>query len=421
MNHAIESIHAHEILDSRGNPTLEVTVLLKNGMSGSASVPSGASTGRHEALELRDGDMKRYGGKGVLKAVRNVSKIEKALVGMDVTRQREIDSRLIILDGTANKSKLGANAILGVSLACAHAAARAKKRPLYQWIRLAYRLPTKDYRLPTPTMNILNGGAHAGWILDLQEFMIVPLQKKFRERVRCGSEVFHALGGLLKKKGFSTLVGDEGGFAIKLKKNEEAFKLILEAIRLAGYKSGKDVVLAMDPATSEFYDAKTKRYALRVDGKMLTSDQMIAMWESWVNKYPIISIEDGLAEDDWDGWKKLTARLGKRIALVGDDFFVTNADRLRKGIEGKCANAILIKVNQIGTLSETMDAILLAQQSGYKVSVSHRSGETTDTTIADLAVAVNAEFIKTGSLSRSERLAKYNRLMEIEEEVSRAL
>jgi len=415
----IESIHAHEILDSRGNPTLEVTVLLENGVSGSASVPSGASTGSHEALELRDGDAKRYGGQGVLKAIKNVhAKIAPVLIGMDISAQREIDSRMIFLDGTANKSKLGANAILGVSLACAHAAAKASGLPLYAYIRKAFSLKPSAYRLPTPTMNILNGGAHAGWILDFQEFMIVPKQKKFRERVRCGSEVFHALGRLLKKKGFSTLVGDEGGFAVKLAKNEEALKTIVQAIKDAGYVAGKDVMLAMDPATSEFYDAKTKRYSLKVDGVSLTSDQMIAMWDRLSKKYPIVSLEDGLAEDDWEGWKKLTDRLGDKMALVGDDFFVTNAERLRQGIEEGCANAILIKVNQIGSLSETMDAILLAQQSGYAVSVSHRSGETTDTTIADLAVAVNAEFIKTGSLSRSERLAKYNRLMEIEEEVA---
>jgi len=415
----IESIHAHEILDSRGNPTLEVTVLLDNGVAGSASVPSGASTGSHEALEMRDGDKKRYGGQGVLKAIKNVhAKIAPALIGMDVSAQRELDSRMIFLDGTANKSKLGANAILGVSLACARAAANASGLPLYAYLRRAFDLKYKSYRLPTPTMNILNGGAHAGWILDFQEFMIVPQQKKFRERVRCGSEVFHALGRLLKKKGFSTLVGDEGGFAVKLAKNEEALKTIVQAIKDAGYVAGKDVMLAMDPATSEFYDAKTKRYGLKVDGVSLTSDQMIAMWDKLSKKYPIVSLEDGLAEDDWEGWKKLTDRLGDKMSLVGDDFFVTNVERLRQGIETGCANAILIKVNQIGSLSETMDAILLAQQSGYAVSVSHRSGETTDTTIADLAVAVNAEYIKAGSLSRSERLAKYNRLMEIEEEVA---
>jgi enolase len=421
MSHRIHAIHAHEILDSRGNPTIEVSVLLSNGTTGTASVPSGASTGSHEALELRDGDAKRYGGKGVLKAVANVNrKIAPKLIGMNVLQQRDIDMTMLMLDGTANKSHLGANAILGVSLACAHAGARFKKMPLYKYLRWVYDLQHHGFHLPYPTMNVMNGGAHAGWILDFQEFMIVPQQKKFRERVRCGSEVFHALGKILKKKGFSTLVGDEGGYAVPFKKNELAFGAILEAIKAAGYKAGKDVKLAMDPATSEFYDAKTKKYALRVDGKKLSTDQMIAMWEAWIKKYPIISLEDGLAEDDWDGWVKLTKKVGKQVTLVGDDFFVTNVERLRKGIQKKAANAILIKVNQIGSLSESIDAILLAQQNGYKVNVSHRSGETPDTTIADLAVAVNAEFIKTGSLSRSERLAKYNRLMEIEEELERA-
>jgi enolase len=416
----IESIHAHEILDSRGNPTLNVTVLLANGVSGSASVPSGASTGVHEALELRDGDPKRYHGKGVLKAVKNVQKkIMPALVGMNVTRQRDIDGVMMELDGTPNKEKLGANAILGVSLACAHAAARVRKLPLYAYIRETFDLPLSTYRLPIPTMNVLNGGAHAGWILDFQEFMVVPTQRKFKERVRCGAEIFSELGTLLKKKGFSTLKGDEGGYAAALKKNEDAFKLILQAVKKAGYIAGKDVFLAMDPAVSEIYKKSKKRYQLKVDGKELTSDQMITMWESWVKKYPIISIEDGLDQDDWDGWVELTKRLGDKVVLVGDDFFVTNTDRLAKGIEMGAANAILIKVNQIGTLSESVDAIMLAKQYGYKTSVSHRSGETADTTIADLSVAVNSDFIKTGSLSRSERLAKYNRLMEIEEEVSR--
>ncbi|MBI5793965.1 phosphopyruvate hydratase [Candidatus Uhrbacteria bacterium] len=420
----IESLHAHEILDSRGNPTLSVTVLLKSGVSGTASVPSGASTGAHEALELHDGDKKRYHGLGVLKAVANVhKKIAPTLVGMNVTQQREIDATMIALDGTQNKSRLGANGILGVSLACAHAAARAKKLPLYAYLRWVFELhgtdrTNKTYRMPIATMNVLNGGAHAGWILDFQEFMIVPLQKKFRERVRCGAEVFHELGGLLKKKGFSTLKGDEGGYAVALTTNEEAFKLIMLAIKAAGYVPGKDVVLAMDPAVSELYNKKTKRYELKREGRNLTSDQMIAMWERWVKKYPIVSLEDGLDQDDWDGWVKLTRRLGKSITLVGDDLFVTNVSRLQKGIEMKAGNAILIKVNQVGSLSETIDAIMLAKQFGYKVSVSHRSGETEDTTIADLAVAVNADFIKMGSLSRSERLAKYNRLLEIEEEVS---
>jgi len=393
--------------------------MLTDGTSASASVPSGASTGVHEAWELRDGDKKRYGGKGVLKAVRNVNTvIAKALVGMDVMRQREIDARMLALDGTENKKKLGANAILGVSLACAHAGAKAKRMPLYQYLRWVFDLKHKGWRMPIPTMNILNGGAHAGWILDFQEYMVVPKQKLFRERVRAGAEIFHTLGGILKSKGFSTLVGDEGGYAVPLPTNETALKLIVEAIKKAGYKPGVDVMVAMDPAVSELYDDKKKVYKLRVDKKTLTADKMIALWQTWLEKYPFISLEDGLAQDDWEGWKKLTAKLGKEVALVGDDLFVTNVERLRMGIERKVGNAILIKVNQIGSLSETIDTILLAQQYGYQVSVSHRSGETTDTTIADLAVAVKADYIKAGSLSRSERLAKYNRLMEIEEEVS---
>jgi enolase len=419
MSHTIEFIHAHEILDSRGNPTLDVTVLLRNGITGSASVPSGASTGVHEALELRDGDKKRYNGKGVLKAVKHVNtRIRKALVGMPVTRQREIDETMIRLDGTPNKSKLGANAILGVSLACAHVAARAKNMPLFEYIRFAYDIPFEHYKLPVPTMNVLNGGAHAGWILDFQEFMIVPKQRKFKERVRCGAEVFHALGALLTSKGYSTLKGDEGGYAVPLKSNEEAFKLIIQAIKKAGYVPGKDVFLAMDPAVSEIYNKKTKTYKLKVDKKTLTTKQMISLWERWLKKYPIISLEDGLDQDDWDGWIELNKRVGKKVTLVGDDFLVTNVERLAKAIESDAGNAILIKVNQIGSLSEAIDAIMLAKQYGWKISVSHRSGETSDTTIADLAVAVNADFIKAGSLSRSERLAKYNRLMEIEEELS---
>jgi enolase len=420
MSDTIKSIHAHEILDSRGNPTVQVNVLLEDGTIGSASVPSGASTGIHEALELRDGDPKRFGGQGVLKAVRHINTtIAKKIVGKDVTHQREIDLLMLNLDGTPNKSRLGANAILGVSLACARTAAMAKKMPLYRYLRFVFDLPQKNFRMPIPTMNVLNGGAHAGWILDFQEFMIVPTQKKFKERVRCGAEIFHALGGLLKKKGFSTLKGDEGGYAVPFKKNEDAFVAIMSAIKFAGYKQGVDVFLAMDPAVSELYDAKTKRYILRVDKKSNTSKDMIAMWSTWLKKYPIISLEDGLDQDDWAGWTQMTKQFGSKVVLVGDDFFVTNVDRLARGIKEKAANAILIKVNQIGSLSEAIDAILLAQQFGYKVSVSHRSGETEDTTIADLAVAVNADYIKTGSLSRSERLAKYNRLMEIEEEVRR--
>ena len=419
MSCKIETIHAHEILDSRGNPTLAVSVLLENGKSGHAMVPSGASTGIHEALELRDGDPKRYLGKGVMKAVRNVNtKINKKLCGMRVTKQREIDEAMIMLDGTLNKSRLGANAILGVSLACAHAGARHRRMPLYEYLRWVYDIKHKNYRMPLPTMNVMNGGAHAGWILDFQEFMIVPRQRKFKERVRCGSEIFHVLGKLLKQKGHPTLKGDEGGYAAPLKKNEDALKLMSQAVKKAGYKLGTDVAFAMDPATSEFFDKKTKKYNLKVDGKKLNSKQMVKLFESWAKKYPFISIEDGLDQDDWEGWQELTKKLGKKTALVGDDLFVTNVDRLQKGIDEKVGNAILIKVNQIGTLTEAMQAIRLAQKHGYKVSVSHRSGETVDTTIADLAVAVNAEFIKTGSLSRSERLVKYNRLMEIEEELA---
>jgi len=416
--HAIEFIHAHEILDSRGNPTVQATVLLEGGVMGVASVPSGASTGVHEALELRDGDATRYGGKGVLKAVRNIqTTISKALIGMRVTEQRKIDNAMILLDGTEHKSRLGANAILAVSLACAHAGAKAKKLPLYAYLRYAYDLPFKSYKMPLATMNVLNGGAHAGWALDFQEFMIVPQQRRFKERVRCGAEVFHTLGKELHKKGFSTLVGDEGGYAASLANNEDALRFLMRAITQAGYQPGKDVMLALDAAASEFYDEKTETYELKKEGKKLTSQDMMTRWERWVEKYPIISLEDGLEQDDWEGWRDLTKRLGKKITLVGDDLFATNPARLQQGISQGVANAILIKLNQIGTLSETMDAILLAQQHHYRVSVSHRSGETTDTTIADLAVAVNADFIKTGSLSRSERVAKYNRLMEIEEEI----
>ena len=420
MKSAIDVIHAHEILESRGNPTLNVTVMLRDGTRGSASVPSGASTGIHEALELRDGDKKRYGGKGVLKAIKNVNtKISRELNGMDVLHLQKVDDAMRLLDGTVNKHKLGANAILGVSMACAHAGAHHRKVPLYQHLREMYEFPFKKYRLPTPTMNVLNGGAHADWILDFQEFMIVPQQKKFKEKIRCGSEVFHALGGLLKAAGHSTLKGDEGGYAAGFAKNEDAFKMIVKAIKKAGYKPGKDVMLAMDPAVSEIYDPKTKKYWLKRENKKLTTKQMIAMWEKWVKKYPIVSLEDGLDQDDWDGWVELEKRLGKKVALVGDDFLVTNVERLQKCINMKAANAILIKVNQIGTISEAMSAIALAQRNKYKISVSHRSGETADTTIADIAVAVNAEYIKTGSLSRSERLSKYNRLLAIEEELKR--
>lgn len=412
----IKKVFGSEILDSRGNPTVRATVELASGATGTASVPSGASTGRHEVLELRDGNPKRYGGKGVLKAVGHVNTtIARAVAGID--NQRALDDRMCALDGTGNKKRLGANAILAVSLAFAHAQANDQKKPLYTWIRSLSKMPYKNYTLPIPMMNIENGGAHAGWILDFQEFMIVPQQKLFSERVRCGAEIFHAYGALLKKKDFSTLVGDEGGYAVAFKKNEGAFKAIMQAIAKTPYVAGKDVMLAMDPATSEFYDPKKKEYSLSVEKRKLSSEQMIALWKSWRKKYPIISIEDGLAEDDWDGWVTMTRTLGTELLLVGDDLFVTNPKRLQYGIDRKAANAILIKLNQIGTLSETLDCIALARSHGYAVVVSHRSAETADTTLADLAVAVNAEYIKTGSLSRSERVEKYNRLMDIEREL----
>ena len=415
----IKKIHALEILDSRGNPTLRVRVDLTSGVSASASVPSGASTGAHEALELRDGDKKRYGGKGVIKAVKNVTTVLAPLLrGKDVTKLRQLDALMIAKDGTPNKAKLGANAILGVSLACAHAGAMASGLPLYKYLRQIYRLPYKGWKLPIATMNVLNGGAHADWSIDIQETMIVPLQASFKERLRCGSEVFHALGSIFKSRGLVTLKGDEGGYAPTFKSNDDALVTIMRAIKKAGYRAGTQVKIAMDPAASEFYDKKTKRYILKSDKKKLTSTQMIDLLERWVNKYPFISIEDGLAEDDWDGWVALTKRLGRKISLVGDDLLVTNVRRLQDAIDRNVGNAILIKLNQIGSMTESIDAIELAHKNNYKTSISHRSGETSDTTIADLAVAVNSEFIKTGSLARSERVAKYNRLLEIEDEVT---
>jgi len=413
----IKTVKAWEILDSRGDPTVRCCVTLADGSTGVASVPSGASTGTHEALELRDGG-KRYGGKGVLKAVANVNgPIAKAVKGMKEADLRAIDAKMIKLDGTANKSKLGANAILAVSLACARAAAASAKLPLYRFLRKSYGLRATRYVLPIPMMNVLNGGAHANWSVDFQEFMIVPMQKKMSERVRCGAEIFHALGKLLKAKGYDTGKGDEGGYAPKLGGNEAAMKLIVSAMTKAGYKPWSEVAIALDPASSEFYDARSRRYILKADKKTLAAERMIALFEKWSEKYPLISVEDGLSEDDWDNWVALTKKLGGRLQLVGDDLFVTNVKRLKKGIERGAANAILIKPNQIGTLSETMDAIALARSADYKVIISHRSGETADTTIADLAAAVNADFIKTGSLSRSERVEKYNRLMEIEREL----
>jgi enolase len=411
----IYSIKAREILDSRGNPTVEVDVILKNGIMGRAAVPSGASTGKREALELRDTDKpSRFMGKGVQTAVKNVNEIiSHKLEGMDATRQVEIDNLLIQLDGTKNKEKLGANAILGVSLATAKAAANALGVPLYRYIG-----GTNAKVLPVPMMNILNGGKHADNNLDIQEFMIVPVNAdSFANALRTGAEIFHTLRSVLKSNGYNTNVGDEGGFAPNLKTNEEAIDLILQAIKDAGYSAGKDVYLALDSAASEFY--QEGKYVLRTEGcKKKTSDEIIALYTEFLNKYPICSIEDGLAEDDWDGWVKLTNQLGKKVQIVGDDIFVTNTEILAKGIERGVANSILIKVNQIGTLTETLDAIELAKTNGYSVVISHRSGETEDYTIADIAVATNAGQIKTGSLSRTDRICKYNQLLRIEEDLS---
>lgn len=412
----IKKITAREILDSRGNPTVEATVILSNGISATAKVPSGASTGSHEALELRDGG-KRYGGKGVLKAVKNVNeKIAKKVQGMSVFDIKKIDEVMIKLDGTKNKSKLGANAILSVSLAVARAGAMAKKQPLYKYLRNCYskEIGEKGFKMPVPTMNILNGGRHADSGLSIQEFMIIPHHRLFSERVRMGVEIFHSLAGILKGQKFSTAVGDEGGFAPKLPNNEKALQVIMQAIAAVGYKAGKDVYLGLDVAASEFYDKGS--YAFEKKGKYST-DKMIAVLDSWTKKYPLILIEDGLSEHDWDGWKKMTEKMNDYTVLVGDDLFVTNPEIFAKGIKEDAANAILIKVNQIGSLTETMETIALAKKNGYKINVSHRSGETSDTFIADLSVAVNSDFIKTGSLSRSERVEKYNRLMAIEQEL----
>lgn len=411
----INRIRSREILDSRGNPTVEVDVILKDGTMGRAAVPSGASTGKREAMELRDSDkLSRYMGKGVQIAIKNVNEIiAHKLEGLDATRQTEIDNLLLSLDGTKNKEKLGANAILGVSLAVARAAANALCLPLYRYIG-----GTNAKVLPVPMMNILNGGKHADNNLDIQEFMIMPVRAdSFAEALRMGAEVFHNLRSVLKSKGYNTNVGDEGGFAPNLKTTEEAFDLILEAIKKAGYTAGKDIYLALDPAASEFY--QDGKYVLRAEGgAKKTSEEMIALYAKFSSKYPICSIEDGLAEEDWDGWKKLTDNLGGKIQLVGDDIFVTNTEILTKGIERGVANSILIKVNQIGTLTETLNAIELAKMNGYSTVISHRSGETEDTTIADIAVATNAGQIKTGSLCRTDRICKYNQLLRIEEDLS---
>jgi enolase len=411
----IIDIRAREILDSRGNPTVEVEVLTENGITGRAAVPSGASTGKHEAVELRDNDKTRFLGKGVLNAVNNIDdKICEALIGESVFEQRYIDDIMLEMDGTENKSSLGANAILGVSMAVAKAAAQESKQPLYRYIG-----GVNAHILPVPMMNILNGGSHADNSIDFQEFMIMPIgADMFGDALRMGVEIFHHLKTVLKKNGYSTNVGDEGGFAPNIKSNEEAIETVLKAIEVAGYRPGIDVVIAMDAAASEFYDEKSRLYHFhKSGGKKMDSDEMVNFWKTWVNKYPIISIEDGLHEDDWDGWQKLTKEVGPKVQIVGDDLFVTNTKRLQKGIDMDAANSILIKVNQIGSLTETIDAVNLATRNGFTSVMSHRSGETEDTTIADLAVALNTGQIKTGSASRSDRIAKYNQLLRIEEEL----
>jgi len=409
----IANMHARQILDSRGNPTIEVDILTENEYLGRAAVPSGASTGVHEAVELRDNDKSVYEGKGVLQAVNNVNTIiSDQLIGWDVADQTGIDGKMISLDGTENKSKLGANAILAVSLAVAKAAALEANLPLYRYVG-----GTNAKILPIPMMNILNGGAHADNKIDFQEFMVMPVgASSFSEALRWGVEIFHTLKSVLKKQGYSTNVGDEGGFAPNIQSNEEAIETVLKAIEKSGFKAGTEVAIAMDPAVSEMFNADKKVYHFhKSDGKELSIEKMVDFWESWVRQYPIVSIEDGMAEDDWDGWKLMTEKLGKKIQLVGDDLFVTNVNRLQKGIDEHIANGLLVKVNQIGSLTETINAVSLAQQNGYNTIMSHRSGETEDTTIADLAVALNCGQIKTGSASRTDRIAKYNQLLRIEE------
>lgn len=413
MDTIIEDIIGREILDSRGNPTVEVEVTLMDGSTGRAAVPSGASTGVHEALELRDGDKGRFLGKGVLQAVENVNgDIADALIGWDAVDQKAIDELLLETDGTPNKSKLGANAILGASLAVAKAAAAALGLPLYRYIGGVYA-----HLLPVPMMNILNGGAHTNWqSTDAQEFMVMPLgADSFAEGLRWGAEIYHNLKAVLKSHGYVTLVGDEGGYAPALKANNEAVELILEAIHKAGYKAGEQVAIALDPAASELYDEDTKTYNLRKEGKKLTGEQMVAFWKNWVDQYPIVSIEDGLAQDDWESWKLMTQEMGSRIQIVGDDLLVTNPERVRRAIKEKAANALLVKLNQIGTLTETIEAVETCHRAGWRAVTSHRSGETEDATIADLAVALNMGQIKTGAPARSDRVAKYNQLLRIEE------
>jgi enolase len=415
METTIDAITAQQILDSRGNPTVEVEVVLEDGTWGRAAVPSGASTGIHEALELRDGDKSHYNGKGVLKAVEAVnSEIADALVGWDSTEQKAIDMAMIELDGTPNKSRFGANAILGVSLAVAKAAANALTLPLYRYIGGVYA-----HLLPVPMMNILNGGAHTNWqSTDAQEFMVMPFgAPTFTEGLRWGAEIYQALKGVLKARGYTTLVGDEGGYAPALKANVEAVEVILEAINKAGYKPGVDVAIALDPAASELYEEDTKTYNLRKEGKKLTNEQMVAFWKNWIDQYPIVSIEDGFAQDDWEGWKMFTAEVGNRIQIVGDDLLVTNPERVRRAIKEDACNALLVKLNQIGTLTETIEAVETCHRNGWRAVTSHRSGETEDSTIADLAVALNMGQIKTGAPARSDRVAKYNQLMRIETEL----
>ena len=415
MDTTIEEVIGREVLDSRGNPTVEVEVTLMDGSWGRAAVPSGASTGIHEALELRDGDKKRYLGKGVLNAVENVNNdIADFLLGWDATEQKAIDAALLELDGTPNKSKLGANAILGTSLAVAKAAANAIGLPLYRYIGGVYA-----HVLPVPMMNILNGGAHTGWqSTDAQEFMVMPLgASTFAEGLRWGAEVYHALKAVLKERKYTALVGDEGGYAPSLKANSEAVEVILEAIEKAGYKAGEQISIALDPAASELYEEESGLYNLRKEGKKLTSEEMVVFWKNWVDQYPIVSIEDGLAQDDWKGWKLLVQELGDRIQIVGDDLLVTNPERVRKAIKEKAANALLVKLNQIGSLTETIEAVETCQRAGWRAVTSHRSGETEDSTIADLAVALNMGQIKTGAPARSDRVAKYNQLLRIEAEL----
>jgi enolase len=415
METIIEAIHSREVLDSRGNPTVEVEVSLFDGSWGRALVPSGASTGVHEALELRDGDKKRYAGKGVLKAVSNVNEeIAELLLGWDAIEQRAIDMAMIELDGTENKSRLGANAILGVSLAVAKAAANSLAYPLYRYLG-----GVNSHLLPVPMMNILNGGAHTGWqSTDAQEFMIMPLgASSFAEGLRWGAEIYHALKSVLREKGYTALVGDEGGYAPALKANAEAVEVILEAIEKAGYKAGEQVAMALDPAASEFYDSEKGVYNLRREGKKLDGAGMVEFWSEWVDQYPIVSIEDGLAQDDWEGWQLMTEKLGQKIQIVGDDLLVTNPERVRKGIDLKACNALLVKLNQIGTVTETMEAVQLCRDAGWRAVVSHRSGETEDATIADLSVAIGMGQIKTGAPARSDRVAKYNQLLRIEDEL----